>query len=84
MNDGFTTTGFKDSNEFCLYLERLKQEQEFDTYIETIVWYAENVADVEIEEIARFLNKKIKDTIEYEAIKANMMKETDASLVSLF
>lgn len=78
-----TRTGFKSSTDFCLYLERIKQEQELDSYIETVLWYAEHESDLEFEQIVRYLNKKIRDSIEYEAIRDNMLKEKDV-LVSLF
>lgn len=78
-----TKTGFKSSTDFCLHLERIKQEQELDTYMETVLWYAEHESDLEFEQIVRYLNKKIHDSIEYEAIKGNMLKDKDV-LVSLF
>ena len=78
-----TKTGFKSSTDFCLYLERIKQEQEIDTYLETVLWYAEHESDLEMEQIVRYLNKKIRDGIEYEARMMNMLKEHD-ELVSLF
>ena len=45
------------------------------TYIEAIVEYAQNI-DVEIESIAKMLNKSIKDKIEVEAQDLNMLKKT--------
>ena len=45
------------------------------TYIEAIVEYAQNI-DVEIESIAKMLNKSIKDKIEVEAQGLNMLKKT--------
>ena len=45
------------------------------TYIEAIVEYAQNI-DVEIESIAKMLNKSIKDKIEVEAQSLNMLKKT--------
>lgn len=74
---------FKDSNDFSLHLEQIKQEQEFDSYIETIVWYSEHESDLEMDQLVRHLNKKIRDSIEYEARISNLLKE-DNTLVSLF
>lgn len=77
------STGFKDSNEFCIHLENVKRERGFETYMETVVWFSENESDADIEEIAKFLNKKIKDAIQYEAVMSNMMKDNTMP-VSLF
>lgn len=74
---------FKDSNEFCLHLEKIKQEQQFDSFIETVIWFAENESDLEMEQIVKYLNKRFKDGIEYEARQMNMLKEKD-NLISLF
>lgn len=74
---------FKDSNDFCLYLEQIKQEQDFDTYMETLVWYSEHESDLEMDQLVRYLNKKIRDVIEYEARVSNLLKENN-TLVSLF
>lgn len=74
---------FKNSTEFCLYLEQIKQENEFDTYMETLIWYSEHESDLELEQLVRYLNKKIRDGIEYEARVSNLLKENN-TLVSLF
>jgi len=76
-------TGFKSPNEFCLYLETIKQEQDFDSYIETIVWYSEHESDLEMDQLAKYLNKKLKDCIAYEARTMNMLKDNEP-LVNLF
>lgn len=65
---------FKSKNEFCLYLEKLKQELEVDTYIETITYFYENETDQEMEDIAKMLNKKLVDCIEREGVNINMIK----------
>lgn len=74
---------FKTSNEFCIHLDRLKDEHQFDTYIETISWFAENESDQEMDQIAKHLNRKIRDAVEYEARQLHMLKDND-ELVSLF
>ena len=65
---------FKTKNEFCLYLENLKQDLELDTYIETIIYFYENETDQEMEDIAKLLNKKLIDCIEREGVNINMVK----------
>ena len=68
------TNMFKTKNEFCLYLESIKQSLEFDTYIETIAYFYEHETDQEMEDIAKLLNKKIIDCVEREGISSNMVK----------
>lgn len=75
--------GFKDSTEFCVHLEQIKIEHSFDTYIETVVWYSEHESDMEIEDLTKHLNKKIKDSIAFEATNLNLLKSKE-KLVSLF
>jgi hypothetical protein len=55
-------------------LEELVAEKNI-TYIEAIVEYANSI-DVEIESIAKMLNKSIKDKIEVEAQGLNMLKKS--------
>ena len=55
-------------------LEELVVEKNI-TYIEAIVEYANSI-DVEIESIAKMLNKSIKDKIEVEAQGLNMLKKS--------
>jgi len=75
--------GFKTKNEFCLRLEDIKIEQSFDTYIETIAWYYENEADIEMEKLVKSLNSKILQAIEYEAMNNRLLRER-VDLVRLF
>lgn len=65
---------FKSKNEFCLYLEQMKQRLGFNTYIETIMYFYENETDQEMEDIAKLLNKKLIDCIEREGVDINMIK----------
>lgn len=81
--DDQPNTGFKTPNQFCLHLEKIKEQQHLDSYIEAIVWYSEHESDLEIEQLVRFLNKKVRDAIAYEARTMNMLKDND-ELVSLF
>ena len=68
---------FLKKNEFCLYIERKKRELKFDTYMETVLWYIENEADVDVDydNVSKSLNRKIKEAIEIEASQRNMLKE---------
>lgn len=75
--------GFKDANDFSLHLENLKIEFGFDSYMETVVWYMENESDLDIDELVKYLNRKIREQIEYEALQLNMLKEKDTT-ISLF
>ena len=47
--------------------------------MEAIIMYADNV-DYEIEMVAKFLNKSIKDKVEAEADELNMMKKKCSKL----
>lgn len=69
---------FQSSNEFCLYLERVKREQELDSYTETLTWFYENETDLEFESIVRLLNRKIIGHIENEARHNNMLKNNES------
>ncbi len=75
--------GFKNPNEFSLRIEEIKRSQELDSYIEAVVWFSENESDLDIEQIAKFLNKKIRDAIEHEANVKRLLKENNES-VALF
>lgn len=74
---------FKDSNDFCIYLEQIKKNQELETYIETLIWYFEHESDMEMDTLVKHLNKKIRDGIEYEARTMNLLKDNEP-LISLF
>lgn len=73
----------RESN-FNIYLEIIKREYGFDSYIETVTWFAENESDMEIDQIAKHLNKKITEEIRKEAIEANMVKEKKSDILELF
>lgn len=73
---------FKNKTDFSLYLEKIKKENEFDTYLETVVFFYENETDQEMEDIAKLLNRKIIDRIECEASDMNMIQ--GHNLASLF
>jgi len=66
---------FKDKNEFSLHIEQLKIDKNLDTYTDTILHFYEYESDHEIKEIVRMMNKKLVDSIKYEAEKAGTYKE---------
>lgn len=70
-------------NDFSLYIEELKVKMEFETYMDTIVYYYENETDHEMEDIAKMLNQKIKDSLHLEAMERGMMKENDIVQIQL-
>jgi hypothetical protein len=72
--------GFKSSGDFSLHIEQLKQEKQFDTYTETIVYFFETQSDHEMEDIAKLLNKRIKDFLEVEAQSKGLIKDTTVKL----
>lgn len=74
---------FMTVNDFLLYLEELKVKMGFETYMETVVYYYENETDHEIEDIAKLLNQKIKDSLHLEAMERGMMKENDIVQIPL-
>lgn len=78
-----SNTGFKSSNDFCLRLETIKIDNNFEGYMESLLWYHENESDLEIDQLVKHLNPKILDHIKYEAIQQNLLKEKQ-ELVSLF
>lgn len=73
---------YKSSNEFSLHLEKIKQDNGFDSYIETLTFFYENETDHEFEEIVKMLNPKIKAEIEREATSLGLLK-TNRALVTL-
>lgn len=73
-------TGFKSSTEFSMYIENLKRDKKFDTYTETIVYFYENQSDHEMEDIAKLLNKRIRDFLEVEAQAKGVIKDTTVKL----
>lgn len=71
---------FKNQNEFSLHIETLKQKHEFDTYTETIAWFYEHETDHEMEDIAKMLNQKIVNTIQFEAESRGLLKVNSVRL----
>lgn len=57
-----------------LQIEKLKIDNEFPTYIETLTYFLENETDQEPEQVAKLLNKKIIEEIHQEANVLGMLK----------
>lgn len=74
---------FMSMNDFSIYIEELKMKMEFDTYMETIVYFYENETDHEMEDIAKMLNQKIKNNLHLEAMERGMMKENNIVQIQL-
>lgn len=68
---------FSNKNQFSLHIESIKQEKEFETYIEAIIFYYENYSDQEMTDIVKMLNQKILDSIEYEAQEQKLLKHNE-------
>lgn len=68
---------FKSKNEFCLHLENIKVQKKLDTYLETILHFYESESDLEMDQIAKMLNRKIKERLENEAVDLKMIKSGD-------
>ena len=65
---------FMKPNEFSLYIEGLKREHGFETYIETVTYYVENESDEAYSNIVRNLSPKIIKSITIEATKLKLIK----------
>jgi len=73
-------TGFKSSTDFSMHIERLKQELQLDSYTDTIVHFYETQSDHAMEDIAKLLNKKIRDELQVEAQTKGLIKDNTAKL----
>jgi hypothetical protein len=66
---------FLNSSEFCEHIESIKVKQDYDTYIESVVYYVEVQSDLSYESVVKLLNKKIMESIQFEAVQENLLKE---------
>lgn len=66
--------------DFNLRIEQMKKEQKFETYLETVTYFIENESDSEPEQIAKLLNKKIKEEIYKESINESKIKTQDSGI----
>ena len=68
---------FIDKNQFSLHIEEIKVQKGFATYIEALTHFYENETDQEFPEIVKLLNKKILDSIEFEATDQKLLKHNE-------
>ena len=61
------------SKEFSLIIEGVVKEKKPITYIDAILWYCEQNT-IEVESIGRLISKNLKEKIQVEATKANLIK----------
>ena len=73
---------FLQKNDFSLYIEKMKEELGFDTYLETITYFIESETDMDYDKVAKALNDKILDNIRVEAMNLNMLIDKE-NLVTL-
>lgn len=74
---------FIDKTQFSLHIEEIKLKKEFESYIETLVYFYENETDQEMSEITKMLNTKIIEHIRYEAEEQKLLKNNDP-IIRLF
>lgn len=62
---------FKNTNEFAIYIEQLVQEKKM-SHMDAVLYYCqENFIDPE--DIAKMINKSLKQKIELDMIESNML-----------
>lgn len=66
-----------------LQIEKLKVDNEFPTYMETLSYFLENETDQEPEQVAKLLNKKIIEEIHQEANVLGMLKSKQTTVTIL-
>ena len=61
------------SKEFSLIIEGVVKEKRPITYMDAIIWYCEQ-NQIEVESVGRLISKALKEKIQVEASKANLIK----------
>ena len=61
------------SKEFSLIIEGVVKDKRPITYMDAIIWYCEQNS-IEVETIGRLISKALKEKIQVEASKANLIK----------
>ena len=61
------------SKEFSLIIEGVVKDKKPITYMDAILWYCEN-NQIEVESVGRLISKALKEKIQVEASKANLIK----------
>ena len=61
------------SKEFSLIIEGVVKEKRPITYMDAILWYCEQ-NQIEVESVGRLISKALKEKIQVEASKVNLIK----------
>ena len=61
------------SKEFSLIIEGVVKDKKPVTYMDAIIWYCEQ-NQIEVESVGRLISKALKEKIQVEASKANLIK----------
>ena len=61
------------SKEFSLIIEGVVKDKKPISYMDAIIWYCEQNS-IEVETIGRLISKALKEKIQVEASKANLIK----------
>ena len=61
------------SKEFSLIIEGVVKDKRPITYMDAIIWYCEQ-NQIEVESVGRLISKALKEKIQVEAAKANLIK----------
>ena len=61
------------SKEFSLIIEGVVRDKKPITYMDAILWYCED-QKLEVESVGRLISKALKEKIQVEASKANLIK----------
>jgi hypothetical protein len=61
------------SKEFSLIIEGVVRDKRPITYLEAILWYCEE-NQLEVDSVGRLISKSLKEKIQVEASKANLIK----------
>ena len=61
------------SKEFSLIIEDVVKDKKPITYMDAIIWYCEQ-NQIEVESVGRLISKALKEKIQVEASKANLIK----------
>ena len=61
------------SKEFSLIIEGVVKDKRPITYMDAILWYCEQ-NQIEVETVGRLISKALKEKIQVEASKANLIK----------
>ena len=65
------------SKEFSLIIEGVVKDKRPITYMDAILWYCEE-NQIEVESVGRLISKALKEKIQVEAGKANLIKVEQA------